>query len=94
VGSLALIPVVGSSLFPKSDKPMFLVQIDTPLGTSLRTTNEVTRFVERELANQPDVVSYATNVGKGNPRIYYTSAPTTNHPTTANCSCRRSPRCT
>ncbi len=71
LGSLALIPVVGSSLFPKSDKPMFLVQIDTPLGTSLSKTNEVTRFVEGELAKQPAVVSYAANVGKGNPRIYY-----------------------
>ena len=50
---------------------MFLVQIDTPLGTSLAKTNEVTRYVEGELAKQPNIVNYATNVGKGNPRIHY-----------------------
>jgi multidrug efflux pump subunit AcrB len=71
LGSLALIPVVGSSVFPKSDKPMFLVQIETPLGTSLYETNRVARFVENELAQHKEIRNYATNVGKGNPRIYY-----------------------
>ena len=70
-GSLALIPVVGSSLFPKSDKPMFLIQIETPLGTSLYETERVAKTVETALAKYPEIRNFATNVGKGNPRIYY-----------------------
>lgn len=75
LGSLALIPVVGFSVFPKSDKPMFLIQIETPLGTSLYETNRVAQFVEAELAKHKEVRNYATNVGKGNPRIYYNIIP-------------------
>ncbi len=70
-GSIALIPVVGSSLFPKSDKPMFLVQIETPLGTNLYETEKVARVVEEELIKYPEIRDFSTNVGKGNPRIYY-----------------------
>ena len=70
-GSLALIPTVGFSVFPRSEKPMFLVNIVTPLGTSLYETNRVARFVEAELAKHEQVRNYATNVGRGNPRIYY-----------------------
>jgi multidrug efflux pump subunit AcrB len=70
-GSLALIPRVGFSLFPRSEKPMFLISIETPLGTSLYETNRVARVVETELARHPEVRNYATNVGRGNPRIYY-----------------------
>jgi multidrug efflux pump subunit AcrB len=71
VGALALIPTVGFSVFPRSEKPMFLVSIETPLGTSLYETNRFARRVEAELARHPEVRSYATNVGRGNPRIYY-----------------------
>ncbi|PTS98715.1 multidrug transporter AcrB [Pedobacter sp. HMWF019] len=71
IASLALVPVIGSSLFPKSEKPMFLVEIETPEGTNLATTNEVTRYVESVLKKVPEISSFASNVGKGNPRIYY-----------------------
>jgi multidrug efflux pump subunit AcrB len=71
IASLALVPVIGSSLFPKSEKPMFLVEIETPEGTNLATTNKVTRYVESVLKKVPEISSFASNVGKGNPRIYY-----------------------
>jgi len=71
VGSLALIPVVGTSVFPRSEKPQFLINIDTPLGTSLSETNQAARFVEKELSKNQIVKNFATNVGKSNPRIYY-----------------------
>lgn len=74
-GSLALIPRVGFSVFPRSEKPMFLITVDTPLGTSLYETNRVARLVEAELAQHAQVRNYATNVGKGNPRIYYNVVP-------------------
>ena len=33
VGSLILFPVVGFSLFPKSEKPQFLINVEMPNGT-------------------------------------------------------------
>jgi len=75
IGSLMLVPLIGSSLFPKSEKPMFLVQIETPEGTNMNATDRVTRFVESKLKLIPEISSFASNVGKGNPRIYYNVIP-------------------
>ncbi|HEY4110673.1 efflux RND transporter permease subunit [Puia sp.] len=74
-GSLALIPRVGFSVFPSSEKPMFLINITTPLGTSLPATDSVARWVEGQIRHLPDLKNYATNVGRGNPRIYYNVIP-------------------
>lgn len=71
VSSLALFPVVGFSLFPKSEKPQFLVNIETPNGTSIYETDRIARYVEDVLKTESEVKYYTTNVGKGNPRIYY-----------------------
>ena len=74
-GSLALVPVVGFSLFPASEKPMFLINIQTPLGSSLATTDSVARGVESKIKHLPGLKNYTTNVGHGNPRIYYNVVP-------------------
>lgn len=71
VGSLGLVPLIGFSLFPVSEKPMFNVDIHTAPGTSLKETNRIARLVEQDLMGIEDVVSVSTNVGKGNPRVYY-----------------------
>ncbi|MBC7903168.1 MAG: efflux RND transporter permease subunit [Gemmatimonadaceae bacterium] len=73
--SLALIPVVGFSVFPASEKPMFLVNIETPMGTSLTATDSVARYVEAGIKGIPLVKSFASNIGRGNPRIYYNVIP-------------------
>ena len=70
-----LVPVVGSSLFPKSNAPMFLVKVETPNGSSLAATNAALRFVEAKLKAMPDVQSYFANLGHGNPQIYYNHLP-------------------
>ena len=75
LASLALLPVVGSSLFPKSDTPMFLVKIETPNGSSLAATDEALRFVEGQLAGMPEVRSFFANLGHGNPQIFYNHVP-------------------
>ena len=74
-GSLALIPTIGFSLFPKSEKPMFMINIETPLGTNLYETNRIADSVELELKKYSIIRSFATNVGRGNPRIYYNAIP-------------------
>ena len=71
VSSLGLIPLIGFSLFPVSEKPMFNVQINTPAGTSLKETNRIARIVEQDLLQLGNVVSVSSNIGKGNPRVYY-----------------------
>jgi multidrug efflux pump subunit AcrB len=75
IGSLQLFPVIGFSLFPASEKPQFLVEITTPLQSNLAYTDSITRQVERELSGQEKVEYFASNVGKGNPRIYYNIIP-------------------
>lgn len=75
VASLQLIPVIGFSLFPASEKPQFIVNINTPLQSNLRYTDSITRKIERELKQLSEVQYVSANVGKGNPRIYYNVIP-------------------
>jgi multidrug efflux pump subunit AcrB len=75
IGSLQLFPVIGFSLFPASEKPQFLVEITTPLQSNLTYTNSIAIQIEAELKQHPEVKYFATNVGKGNPRIYYNIIP-------------------
>jgi len=74
-GAIALIPVIGFSLFPSSEKPQFLINISTPLQSNLAYTDSITRKIEKELKTIPEVKYFASNVGKGNPRIYYNVIP-------------------
>lgn len=67
--------LVGISFFPKAEQPQFLVRVELPEGSDLVQTDSVTRNVESILGNTPDVKLYATNVGHGNPRIYYNTFP-------------------
>jgi multidrug efflux pump subunit AcrB len=67
----ALVPVIGSSLFPKADTPQFLISVEAPNGVSLAETDRALRFVESKLAAIPEVRSWFANLGHGNPQIYY-----------------------
>ncbi len=66
---------IGFRLFPTSEKPMALVNIEMPVGTNLWATEKVARYVESELKNESRIKNIAMNVGKGNPRIYYNEIP-------------------
>jgi len=65
------LPQVGFSLFPKAEKPQFLVNVEMPTTAGLAETDRVTRAVEQVLARQPEVTHFTTNVGKGQPIVYY-----------------------
>jgi multidrug efflux pump subunit AcrB len=69
--SLQLFSVIGFGLFPASEKPQFIINAITPLQTNLENTNALAEHVENVVSKIPEVTYYATNVGKGNPRIYY-----------------------
>ncbi|HEY7643387.1 MAG TPA: efflux RND transporter permease subunit, partial [Steroidobacteraceae bacterium] len=66
--------VVGFSLFPKADTPYFLITVETPDGSSLAETDRALRFVEGRLRETPEVASFFTNLGHGNPIVYYNVA--------------------
>ncbi len=70
-GSIALVPRIGFSLFPKAGIPQFLITVEAPEGASLAETDRAVRFVEGVLARHPEVSRAVANVGKGNPRVYY-----------------------
>jgi multidrug efflux pump subunit AcrB len=73
--SLTLVPVIGFSLFPKAGIPQYLVEIDTPDGSSLASTDSVVRFVEQALIGRPEVRTVLSNSGRSNPLIYYNVLP-------------------
>ena len=74
-GSLMLFSLVGVSFFPKAEKPQFMIRIATPDGINIDKTDEVASRVESVLDTMSGVKHYATNVGHGNPRIYYNIFP-------------------
>ncbi|SKC84208.1 efflux RND transporter permease subunit [Ohtaekwangia koreensis] len=71
IGSLQLFPIIGFGLFPASEKPQFIINTITPLQTNIEATDSVSRYVEQAVSKIPEVKYYASNVGKGNPRVYY-----------------------
>lgn len=71
IGSLQLMAVIGFSLFPESEKPQFMVNVITPLQTNIGATDKMARLVEMELSKHEEIKYFSTNVGRGNPMIYY-----------------------
>ena len=74
-GSIQLFPHVGVTFFPTADKPLVLVDIRMPEGTSLARTEEATKWLESLVDTVDLVKSYTTSIGHGNPRVYYNRVP-------------------
>lgn len=70
-GSLVLFPLIGFKLFPSSEKPIFLINIKMPLQTSIQGGNRIAKMVEDSIKTVPEIAYFTTNIGKGNPQIYY-----------------------
>jgi multidrug efflux pump subunit AcrB len=69
--SVFLFRFVGVSYFPKAETPQLMIRVNMPEGTSLKKTDEAARYIESILDTTSLVKHYASNIGKGNPRIYY-----------------------
>src|SRR3546814_20619965 len=52
-----------------------MIDISTPTGSSLSRTDAVLREVETVLDAQPEVKHQLSNLGHGNPRVYYNVFP-------------------
>ena len=72
---ISLFAEVGVSLFPKAEKPMILIDVETPVNSSLSHTEEVMKKVAKTLESYDLIEKVALNVGNSNPRIYYNEIP-------------------
>jgi HAE1 family hydrophobic/amphiphilic exporter-1 len=63
IGSLLLIPFVGTEFFPKMDMGQFTVGIELPQGTLLKNTNEITGQIEEILNSVPEIQKVFATVG-------------------------------
>ncbi len=66
---------VGVSFFPKAEKPMLLINVNTPVNSSLTYTDQVMKEVAQAVERYPLVHNVALSVGSANPRIYYNEIP-------------------
>lgn len=62
---------IGTSLFPAAETPQFLVKIENPDGAALAETSRALAFAEARLRRLPEVKWVASNLGRGNPQIFY-----------------------
>ena len=65
VGSVALIPSLGTNFFSASQQNTFTISQTLPVGTSLSKTNDATKKVEAVLANTQHIQFYQVTVGGG-----------------------------
>ncbi len=75
VGAFGLLPVIGASLFPASDSPYFMVRVEAPEGSGVKTTDKAVREVSAIVAKFPGISARMDNAGRGNPQIFYNNIP-------------------
>lgn len=61
---------VRQQFFPSSDRPELLAEVQMPEGTSIETTERVTKRVEAWLKKQPEAKIVTSYVGAGAPRFF------------------------
>ena len=79
-GSLSVFKIIGFRLFPTSEKPQFLINVNMPLQSNIEATDAMAKYVEKVLHNESQIEYYTANVGHGNPRIYYNVIPPNEKP--------------
>ncbi|MCF8308256.1 MAG: efflux RND transporter permease subunit [Bacteroidales bacterium] len=75
ISLFAFIKYLDVTYFPKSEKPQFMVTINLPEGSNIDHTDKVTRKVEKIIDSVSQAKYYSTNIGHGNPRIFYNQFP-------------------
>lgn len=69
---------VGSSFFPKAEKPLFMIQATLPQNKTIKETEKVAHYIQSVLDTLPEVKQYASNVGNGNPKVHFNLFPRDN----------------
>ncbi|HCU23633.1 MAG TPA: AcrB/AcrD/AcrF family protein, partial [Deltaproteobacteria bacterium] len=62
-GSFAIYPKLKKEFVPAQDQSMFLIRLQTPLGSSLQLTNEKMQEAEKKVVSYPGVLRYYSAVG-------------------------------
>ena len=75
VFSISLFPKIGVSFFPTADKPLLIIDINTPRGSSLALTEKAVNYVENLIDTIDLVDNYSSNLGNGSPQVYYNRIP-------------------
>lgn len=75
LGTLALFPQVGVSLFPTAEKPQLLLNIELPESSSFYATQKLTARIEERVRSYSQVKAVAGNIGRENPSVYYNEFP-------------------
>ena len=78
--SLAGATRLEQQFFPTSERPELLVQLTLPNDNAIRNTERAVRRLEAHLAADPDVASFAINVGSGAIRFYLPMDVQLDHP--------------
>ena len=73
VGSILLIPFVGTEFIPSSDQGQFNINITLPTGTNLETTRTVVNKVEKLVSEIPEIESMLTTAGEGSGGMGFSS---------------------
>jgi multidrug efflux pump subunit AcrB len=69
-GSFALLPFIGKEFSPQVDESFISLRLNTPVGTSLESTDGKVREVEAVLKQFPEIVLATTTVGSWDGRNY------------------------
>lgn len=75
LASLYVATLLGLQFFPKADKDILYININTDSGSNFSKTEAVIEEVEDILADEEEIVNYTTAVGGGLPKFYYSLAP-------------------
>jgi len=63
ISSLVFVSMLRKELIPPQDQGIFLLNIKTPVGTSIKATDEVFKKAEAYLKSQPEVSEFYTTIG-------------------------------
>ncbi|MBZ6379955.1 multidrug transporter AcrB [Pacificimonas flava] len=71
LSALALVPVLGFTLFPNADVPFFTVEVRTPEGTGVEGTDRVVRRLGDRIGEEPGIRYVIEHSGAGGPQVFY-----------------------
>ena len=75
LAGFALGAVVDQRFFPPAERDEFAINVWMPEGTRLSATDEIVHRIEKELQADSAIVSYASFVGMGGPRFFFSFEP-------------------
>ncbi|SET15649.1 Multidrug efflux pump subunit AcrB [Natronincola peptidivorans] len=81
--SLTLVSTLPQELFPKSDKDMIYIDIQTEYLSNLNKTDDLVKEIEAVLREQPEITTYTSSIGGGLPKFDISTSPQSNAPNSA-----------